>query len=65
MHLWISEMDYVLLNGFQEHPNAECLPTRFNVNRVERDHILELLLFIRGDAKHLSLQQVSDLLRIS
>jgi hypothetical protein len=29
MHLWISEMDYMLFSGFLERLKADCLPPSF------------------------------------
>jgi len=65
MHLWISEIYYVLFNGFPERLNADCLPPSFKLDQTDGEFRLELLLFIRGDAINLSLQLVSDPLRIS
>jgi len=65
MHLWISEMDYALFNGFPERLNADCLPPSFKLDHADREFLVELLLFIRGDAINLSLQLDSDALRIS
>jgi hypothetical protein len=65
IHLWISEMYHVLFNGFPERLNAHCLPPSFKLDHADRELRLELLLFIRGDAINLSLQLVSDMLRIS
>jgi len=65
MHHWISELYYTLFNRVPERLNAECLPPSFQLHQADGEFLLELLLFIRGDAINLSLQLVSDALRIS
>ena len=65
MHLWISEMDYTLFNGFPERLNADCVPPSFKLDQTDGEFHLEPLLFIPGDGINLSLQLVSDALRIS
>jgi len=65
MHLWMSEMYYALFKGFPQHLKAYCLPPSFKLNHADGQFVLEPLLFIRGDATNLSLQLVSDVLRIS
>jgi len=65
IHLWISEMYYVLFNGFPEHRNAGCLPPNFELNLADRELHLEPLLFIRGDAINLSLWLHIEALRIT
>ena len=58
-------MHYVLLNGFLERLNVYSLPPRFKIDQADSEFLLELLLFIRGDTINLTLQLVSDPLRIS
>ena len=65
MHLWISEMDYTLFNGFPQRLNADCLPLRFELNQADREFLLAPFLFIRVDTINLTLQLVSDPLCIS
>ena len=58
-------MDYTLFDGFPERLNADCLPPSFKLDHADGEFLLESLLFIRGDAVNLSLQLVSDVLRVS
>jgi hypothetical protein len=65
MHLWISKLDYALFNDFPEHLNADGLPPSFKLDHADGEFLLEPHLFIRGDAKNLSLQLDRDALCIS
>jgi len=65
MHLWMSQMNYTLFNGFPERLNADCLPPRFKLDQAEGEFLLEPHLLIRGDAINLSVKLVSHALRIS
>ena len=65
MHLWISEMDYALINGFPERLNADCLLPSFRLDQTDGEFRLQPLLFIRGDAINLPVQLVSDPRHIS
>jgi len=56
---------YALFNGFPERLNADCLPPSFKLDQADGEVLLELLLFIQGDAINYSLQLNSDALRIS
>jgi hypothetical protein len=57
-------MYYEWLNGFPEHSNANSLSPSFKLCQGNGEFLLELLLFIPGDAINLSLQRDSDLLLI-
>jgi hypothetical protein len=65
MHLWISEMNYVLFNGFLVHLNTHYLTPNFKLEEAEGEFLPEPHLFIQGDAINLSLQLDSDTFRIS
>jgi hypothetical protein len=58
-------MYHALFNCFSEHLNGECLPASFKLDQTDGEVRLEPLLFIRGDARNLYLQLVSDTHRIS
>jgi hypothetical protein len=65
MHLWISELNSTLFNGFTESLNADRLPPSFKHGEADGKYHVEQLLFIRGDAMNVSLQPVSNQLHIS
>jgi hypothetical protein len=65
MHLWISEMYYMMFNGFPECLNAECLPPSFKLHQTDGEFLLEPFLFIRGNAILLSRQLDRDVLSLS
>jgi hypothetical protein len=58
-------MYHILLNGFVEHLNADCLPPSFKLDQADGEFSLQPVLFIRGDAMNFSLQPVSDTVCIS
>jgi len=58
-------MYYALFNGFPERLNANYLPTSNKLDQGDEEFLLQPRLFIRGDAMNLSLQLVTDTLRIS
>jgi hypothetical protein len=41
MHLWISEMDYTLFDGFPELLNADCLPPSFKLDQADGEFLRE------------------------
>jgi hypothetical protein len=41
MHLWISEMDYTLFDGFLELLNADCLPPSFKFDQADGEFLRE------------------------
>jgi hypothetical protein len=65
IHLLISKMYYTLFNGFPERLNADCLTPSIKLDQTAGEFLPPPLLFIRRDAMNLSLQLVSDPLRIS
>jgi len=46
MHLWISEVDYELVNGFPERLNADFLLPSFKLDHADGEFRLEPVLFI-------------------
>ena len=65
MHLWISEMDYTLFDGFPELLNANCLPPSFKFDQVDGQFLLETHLLIQCDTINLSLQLIRNVVCIS
>jgi len=41
MHLWISEMDYMLFDGFAALLNADCLPPSFKLDQADGEFLPE------------------------
>jgi hypothetical protein len=58
-------MYYALFNIFLDRLNANCLPPGFALDQTDGEFWLELLLVIRGDAINISLQLLSNPLRIN
>jgi hypothetical protein len=48
--LWMSEMYYMLLNGSLVRLNADCLPPSLKLNQADGEFLLDMILFIPGDA---------------
>jgi len=46
MHLWISEMNHTLFDGFPELLNDDCLPPIFTLDRADGQFLLEPHLLI-------------------
>jgi len=65
MHLWISEMDYMLLDGFPELLNADCLPPSSKLNQVDGEFLCEPHLVFRSDTINLSLDLIHNTVRSS
>jgi hypothetical protein len=65
MHHLELEMHYTLFNCWLERPNADYLLPSFELGQADREFLLELRIFLQGDAINQSLQLGSDPLRLS
>ena len=65
MHVWLSEMDYMLFDGFPELLNADCLPPSFKHDQADGEFLRELHLVFQSDTMNASPELIHNAVRIS